>query len=92
MGCRRLLDREFTALEEKVGQSAVMRAFGSRGKLLTARTRSNDVLPAFCSPTMVTSISVALVEMISTHQVGIGITSSNPVAEATTEHRLTKRF
>lgn len=29
---------------------------------LTARTRRRDVLPAFCRPIMVTSISVALVE------------------------------
>jgi hypothetical protein len=29
-------------------------------KRLTARTRSSDVLPAFCSPIMVMSISVAL--------------------------------
>jgi len=30
------------------------------GDSLTARTRSNEVLPAFCSPIMVMSISVAL--------------------------------
>ena len=30
------------------------------GKGLTARTRNSDVLPAFCSPIMVMSISVAL--------------------------------
>jgi hypothetical protein len=33
---------------------------------LTARTRSNDVLPAFCSPIIVTSISVTLPTSIST--------------------------
>lgn len=30
---------------------------------LTARTLSNDDLPAFCRPTMVTSISVALISV-----------------------------
>jgi hypothetical protein len=30
------------------------------GKRLTASTRNSDVLPAFCSPIMVMSISVAL--------------------------------
>ena len=33
---------------------------------LTARTRSKDVLPAFCNPTMVTSISMALMSSVST--------------------------
>lgn len=31
-------------------------------KTLTARTLNNDVLPAFCNPIMVMSISVALDE------------------------------
>lgn len=35
------------------------------GARLTARTRSNEVLPAFCRPTIVTSISMALQSTIS---------------------------
>lgn len=31
----------------------------------TARTRNNDVFPAFCKPTIVTSISIALGVIIS---------------------------
>ena len=38
------------------------------GQPLTARTRSNEVLPAFCKPTMVTSISVALAHVVSNRQ------------------------
>jgi len=62
-----VLDGEFSALDQR-GQHGVMarrwvrEGNGNEGawKTLTANTRSSDVLPAFCRPIMVMSISVAL--------------------------------
>lgn len=63
-----LLDCKFAALEEvsysysSTAQTPVLHDHFPRwgGTVLTARTRSNEVLPAFCKPIMVISISVAL--------------------------------
>ena len=59
-GCLRdnyLLYGEFSTLTSQHVSPCLKRV---QDKELTARTRNNDVLPAFCKPIMVTSISVAL--------------------------------
>jgi len=61
-----LLDSKLSSLE-RMGQFAVIKvddvdaggSFRIR-KILTARTLNSEVLPAFCNPIMVMSISVAL--------------------------------
>jgi hypothetical protein len=55
-----VLDSELSSLDA-VGQQVRPRHGHVRmRKGLTARTRNSEVLPAFCSPIMVMSISVAL--------------------------------
>jgi hypothetical protein len=57
---RNVLEGEFSALfiaDVSVRQCTMFRG---RVGILTARTLSNDVLPAFCRPIIVMSISVAL--------------------------------
>lgn len=61
-----LLEGELSALQAKPDVSHGC-ANGWRGHGLTASTRNNDVLPAFCRPTKVTSISIALVVAGSAH-------------------------
>lgn len=58
-----VLDGKLAALDGRQSfhrRRSALQAHFRNGKGLTARTRSNDVLPAFCSPIMVMSISVAL--------------------------------
>jgi hypothetical protein len=57
-----VLDSKFPSLDKTVGQLQFARQ-GHHVRIrkgLTARTLNSDVLPAFCSPIMVMSISVAL--------------------------------
>lgn len=67
---KRLLESEFTALQTR--QSATSGQAKKKKKKEkkdmsepTARTRNNEVFPAFCKPTIVTSISIALGVIIS---------------------------
>lgn len=58
---RCLLDRELSALSMRKSVSALAMHQGRAVRhLLTEITRRSEVLPAFCNPIMVTSISVAL--------------------------------
>lgn len=52
-----LLYGKLSTLEYRISNSLHTSSWG-----LTARTRSREVLPAFCRPIIVTSISVALME------------------------------
>lgn len=57
----RLLEGELSSLRDATGVSKWFpRAQWGKGRRLTARTLNNEVFPAFCRPTMVTSISIAL--------------------------------
>lgn len=53
-----VLDRKFAALHNAISLDHPQNRY--RKQRLTANTRSKDVLPAFCNPIMVTSISVDL--------------------------------
>lgn len=60
-----LLDSEFSTLDRGCQHGVMVRLWVEDGdeerqKTLTARTRRSEVLPAFCRPIMVMSISVAL--------------------------------
>lgn len=56
-----LLGRELAALYDAAVSVVAPRAENVTQRLaLTANTRNNDVLPAFCRPSMVMSISVDL--------------------------------
>ena len=58
--CPHSLNRELSTLKEPVSYAGQGNPGISR---LTASTRNRDVFPAFCSPTRVISISVALLDV-----------------------------
>lgn len=68
---KRLLESEFTALQTRQsatsGQAKKKKKKEKKKDMSepTARTRNNEVFPAFCKPTIVTSISIALGVIIS---------------------------
>lgn len=66
---KRLLESEFTALQTRQSATSGQAKEKKREKKdmsePTARTRNNEVFPAFCKPTIVTSISIALGVIIS---------------------------
>jgi hypothetical protein len=55
-----VLNSEFSSLDDRSQRRLAKRSHIRIRKRLTARTLSSEVLPAFCSPIMVMSISVAL--------------------------------
>jgi hypothetical protein len=55
-----VLDSELPSLDDRSQRRLAKRSWIRIRMRLTARTLSSEVLPAFCSPIMVMSISVAL--------------------------------